>query len=93
MPTESQEAKRPEGGSDLKRSTVSRGAYFGGLLVGGGVLAGGLYVSSMVEGRVGTILLEMVAVGLAMLVTTAIWRRSARNAPELDSPDEPRDGR
>lgn len=93
MATEGQEANQPEHGSDDRRPTVSRGAYFGGLLVGGVVLAVGLLVSSMVEARVGTIVLEMVAVGLAMLATTGIWKRSARNAPELDSPSEPRDGR
>jgi hypothetical protein len=79
------EAKPPQ----ERSATVSRVSYFGGLLVGGAVLAIGFFLLSRFEAGGWTIPLEMAVVAVAMLLTTGIWRRSA--ARELDTPIEPKD--
>jgi membrane protein implicated in regulation of membrane protease activity len=79
------EAKAPQDRS----ATVSRASYFGGLLVGGAVLAIGFYVLALFDVGGWKIPLEMAVVAVAMLLTTGIWKRSA--ARQLDSPIEPKD--
>ena len=74
---------------DKKKATVARSAYFGGLLVGGLILALGLFGVSRLDLGWVEIPLEMAVVAIAMVTTSAIWKRSA--IAELDSPSEPRD--
>jgi hypothetical protein len=77
--------------------TVARGAYFGGIALGGIVLAAGLYGVSALDAGSWSIPLEMAVVLGAMLATTAVWKWSARrDTPldgDLDSPSGPHDRR
>lgn len=67
---------------------MSRGAWLFGWAAGIGVAAVGLGALSFFDpGKLLKVVLEMAVMGLALLVTTRIWSRSAEaHAGGLDSP-------
>jgi len=73
---------------------VSRGAYFGGWFLGLSSAAFGFYlVAQLPDGHWMTIPLEMVVVGVALLLTTRIWKWSAGgDGDQLVKPERTHDG-
>jgi hypothetical protein len=67
-----------------KQATISRGAMFGGALLGAVIAIGGFWIVPKlgVPGWA-SLVLEIATVALALSVVTRIWRRSA--SASLDS--------
>lgn len=83
----------PAGGSGPghEQGTVGRGAFAGGILLGGAIAIGGFAgISELGLTGLPSIALEMLTVLAALGITTAIWRRSAAQVM-LDSPAGPQD--
>ena len=89
--TEPAEGKSAASGSLSKDATVSRAAWLFGWAVGLGTAIGGYFaIQALGLPKWASVPLEMAAMALALVLTTTIWRRSARSMSGVEYEEDPK---
>ena len=73
--------------AEARDASIARGAFFGGLALGGALIVAAFYaIPKLGLHPWASLVLELASMIFGLLITTRIWRASARSgSPALDS--------